>query len=535
MFSRPARRTGRPRCAALAAWLVVVSLLICAQAHAQGNSFAAPSGGRSALMGNTGTALAIDGSAPFLNPATIVRMDANRFAFSVNFYNYSVTHFSNWHEPGNVDGTQFGNVSLSNTGITSSGFGGLPSTFCLFFALTDGAATPSTGDSTLHPGRQKLSICLGNLESQGVSFSALPFTGTTSLGQTVQAQSLVQSWNRLYAGPSYSVSITDRLALGASLHAVFTNDSFILASSAITNSVANGGVQSSFGAAGGGSSIDLAGTVGGIYRFGDYTAGLSVALPAVHLTGSYTGTLDSEYSSGTAGSATISTGSGSFTAAPPIRIAAGVGAELGRWTLEADAAVVIPALTGFSASLTGNTATLAANQLTATTFQSTFGVQEHVVVNAGAGGEYFFKPTFSFVGGASINFTAQPPLSPSLTVGNVVQERGSLATISGGVGSYGQSGNLLLGLQLGYGWGQSLAANPYVTPNQWAVVDTSSYNVLVILAGSTSLRALGRAVERIEHVIVGNPTDPDATLSSKTATPGKPAPPAPAPTHPTTP
>ena len=107
-----------------------------------------------------------------------------------------------------------------------------------------------------------------------------------------------------------------------------------------------------------------------------------------------------------------------------------------------------------------------------------------------------------------MNLTAQPPLSPTLTVGNLVQERQSMATFSAGVGSYGQSGNLLLGVRFGYGWGESLAANPYVTPNQWAVVDTTSYNVLVIFAGSTSLRSLERAVERIEHEIRGKPRRP---------------------------
>ena len=214
-------------------------------------------------MGNAGTALAVDGAAPFLNPATIVPMDDHRFAFSVNFYSYSNTHFASWRQPGAVDATQFGNLALSNTSITSSGFSALPSTLCLLFTLADGAAASDTDDPTLHSGRQKLSLCLGSMESQGVSFTALPFTGATPLGQTVQAQSLVQSWSRFYGGPSYSVALSDHLALGLSLHAVYSSDSFLLASSAITSSVANGGVQSSFGAAGGGSSLDFAATLGG--------------------------------------------------------------------------------------------------------------------------------------------------------------------------------------------------------------------------------------------------------------------------------
>ena len=403
---------------------------------------------------------------------------------------------------------QFGNVALSSTAITSSGFNVLPSTLCLFFTLRDGAAASETSDSTLHPGRQKLSVCLRSLENQGVSFTALPFNGATALGQTAQSQSLVQSWSRFYAGPSYSLSVSEHVALGLSIHGVYSTDSFILDSNAITTSTANGGVQSSFGAAGGGGSFDFSATIGGIYRNGPYTLGLSVAVPSVHVFGSYTGTLHDEYGSGTTGSATISNGSGSFSAAPPVRVGVGLGGEWAHLMMEADASLNIPAPTNFSAGLAGTTSVLATNKLTSTPFQSTFSVPEHVTLSAGLGAEYFVKPTLSLVGGTSVNLTAQPPLSPTVTVGNLVQERQSMATLSLGAGSYSPSGNLLLGTQLGYGWGQSLAANPYAIPNQWAVVDTSSYSVMIILAGSTSLRNLGHALERIEHVIV-RPSDPD--------------------------
>jgi hypothetical protein len=509
-----ASQSRRWRSASLLALAILFLVASPPEAHAQGNSFASPIGGRSALMGNTGTALAVDGSAPFLNPAAIVRMDDHRFAFSVNFYQYSITGFSNWHEPGTVDGTKFGRLSLGDTSISSSGFNVLPSTLCVFVTLFDGA--PEEDDAALHKGRQKLSLCLGSLESQGVSFTALPFSGPTSLGQTVQAQSLVQGWSRVYAGPSYSVSVAKHVALGLSVHAVYTNDSFALSSSAISSSASGGGIQSSFGAAGAGGSLDVAPTLGAIYRKGMYTAGLSFAIPAVHLYGSYTGTLNNEYSSGTTNSATISTGSGSFSSAPPIRVAVGGGLETGRWTVEADAAVVIPAVSGFTASAIGNTTSLSGTTLTTTPLQSNFSVAEHVVVNPGLGAEYFVYPSLSLVAGASLNMTLQQALAAPAGVGTLVEDRQSLATASFGLGSYNPSGNVLLGVQVGYGWGQSLAANPYVTPNQWAIVDTTSYSALLILAGSTSLRSLGHAVEHIEKVIVGPPKPlqaPDAVAT----------------------
>ena len=491
--------------------VLVCTFLGCpAAARAQGNAFSVPLGGRSALMGNTGTALAVDGAAPFLNPASVVRLDAHGFAFSVNFYSFSVTRFSGWHQPGPVDASKFGTLALGDTGITASGFNAVPSTLCVFLTLAAGDASTEVAADEIRQGRQKLSLCFGSLESQSLSFTALPFTGATSLGQTIQSQSVVQSWNRLYAGPSYSVALSKRLALGVSLHAVATSESFILQSTAITSSSANGGVQSAFGSGGSGSSLDLAARLGAIYRLGHFTTGLSVGLPALHLNGSYSGSFQSEYGSGAAGTATLSSGSGEFSAAPPMRIGLGLGGEWPGITVEADASVNIPAPSGFSANVAGNTSTLGAGTLTASTFQTNVGVTEHTVVSAGVGAEYYLKPRLSLLGGTSLNLTALPPLSPVLAVGNIVQARNSFFTVAGGVGTRLDGTDLLLGLQFNYGWGQSLAANPYVTPNQWAVVDTTSYTALVIFAGSLNLKTVEHAVEKVEHVLTGTPIPPPA-------------------------
>ena len=509
---------------AFAASIVALWLSAATTAHAQGNAYAAPIGGRSALMGNTGIALGIDGAAPFLNPATIVRLDDQRFSFSVNFYNYSVTSLNGWHQPGPADMSQFGKVALSNTGLTSSGFGGLPSTLCLFFTLAKGSPSPDAEVGSLDSWRQKLAICLGTTESQGVAFSALPFNGVTSLGATSQSQSLVQSWSRLNIGPSYSVALSRRLAVGLSLHGVYTNESFILDSSSITASMANGGVQSSLGVANSGNSFDMSAILGAIYSPRPFTFGLSVTFPAIHAFGSYSGTTHDEYSSGTTGSATLTNASGTFSATPPIRIAVGAGVEWPNLTLELDESLNIPSPSGFEASVSGTTSTLSANKLGSTPFQSTFSVQEHTVLNSSVGAEYFIKNDFSLVGGFSLNLTALPALNPSAGLGNLVQERENIATVSAGVGTYAKSGNLLLGFQLGYGWGESLAANPYQTPNDLVAIDTRSYSALLILAGSTNLKSLGRAVEKIENVISG-----DKPSSSTDGPPAKASPPEAAP------
>src|SRR5450432_3269595 len=191
-------------------------------AGAQGNDRSAPTGGRSALMGNTGVALARDGAAPFINPATIVGIDDQRLAFSVNFFTYSIRHFSRWNQPGPVDTSKFGNVALDSTGDSSTRFTALPSTLCLFFTLS--GITPLGDDDAptagAPKGRQKLAFCLAALESDSVNLTALQFHGQTSAGSTSQIESIARSWTRIYVGPTYGIELTDHLALGLSLHGV---------------------------------------------------------------------------------------------------------------------------------------------------------------------------------------------------------------------------------------------------------------------------------------------------------------------------
>jgi hypothetical protein len=97
-------------------------------------------------------------------------------------------------------------------------------------------------------------------------------------------------------------------------------------------------------------------------------------------------------------------------------------------------------------------------------------------------------------------------LTPSASLGNLVQSRTNYVSTSFGIGSYGGGGDLLFGVKLDYGWGQALVVNPYVLPNQWAEVSTNSYAATLILAGATDLRAIGRAVEKVERVVTtGSP------------------------------
>jgi hypothetical protein len=528
--------------------LFILFSLAPAVVRAQGNDRSAPTGGRTELMGNTGIALGEDGSAPFMNPATIVRIKDNALAFSVNFFDFDYTNLSGWHQPGTVDLTKFGAVNLNGTSISTASFNALPSTLCLFFTLAGAtgptATTPSETSILARAGRQKLAFCVGTLEAQSANLPAVSFLGPTPAGTTAQAQSVAESWSRVYAGPTYSVAVTDALALGVSLHGVYTQDAFTLDGSSITSEAGGGAVQSSLGAGGNGHSFDFTAILGATYRFGPVTLGLSGQLVPLHVFGSYSGVLHNSFAAVTTNNATLTAGSGNFSASPPIRIGLGVGAKRPRFTAEADASFDFAWDSSLSTTLTGTATTLTATGATeapvcnpmtagAQCSSATYTVPTHSVFNAGVGGEYFISPDFSVLGGFSTNLTSLPGLTPTMTLGNLATTRTNWLNASFGIGSYGAAGSILIGTVLGFGWGQAIALNPYVLPNNFSVVDTQSYSALLVLAGAVNFRSVGRAVQEVESVVsTGNPDAPVKTPGLPLIGPDTPASP-PEPTKPT--
>ena len=484
---------------ALAAW--------AGPASAQGNDRSQPTGGRSALMGNTGVALAEDGAAPFLNPATIVRINDQSLAFSVNFFSFGATHFSGWHQPGKVDAARFGNVGLNDTSIDTNGFNVLPSTLCLFFTV---AGVTAEGEPTgvLHKGRQKLAVCVGSLEATNLNLGALAFNGSVPGGPTMQVQSFSSNWNRLYIGPTYSVSLSDDFAIGLSLHGVSTNDTFAVEGSSVTSTAAGGSIQSSLGTSGNGHAVDLTALLGATYRLGPVTIGASFQTPSLHFYGAYNGALHNQYAGGGNESATLTNGSGSFDAPPPVRAALGIGASWDRIKLELDGSYQFAISSTIGTTLAASSVTTSGAAATSTTFGGTYSIPSRPMFNLAAGAEYFLSPDFSVIGGVSTNVSTVSALAPSMSLANLLPERSNSVSASFGIGSYGSAGDILIGLQLGYGWGQALAVNPYVVPNDWAVVDTQTYSGMLILAGATNLKAIRRAVEKVENVVTtGKPGD----------------------------
>jgi len=505
---------------------MLATLAQATDALAQGNDLDSPTAARSTLMGNTGVALGRDGAAPFYNPATIVRIRDQRLTFSVHFYSLTLSDFERWHKPGAIDAAQFQDRQFGNTMLSDTSFHSLPSTLCLFFTLEQLAKLPSEGvgkgaakdndkandkakSSSDHDDREserarandeptgkKLAFCLASLESEDIDLQAIRFHGETVAGPTTQVQSVQRRWNRMYIGPTYSVSLNDHFALGASLHFVYSYQSHGLNSDSLTADMTGGGIASSLTSSSAGKSVDLTGVLGATYRFDRVTLGASVRLPAVHLFGGYDATFSRSYTGQTTASEVVDA-TGRMSSAPPTRVALGAGIAWERLTLEIDGALVLPWQDVISTDLHVTTTTLKDAALAQVRSTESHSVGGHVTFNPGAGLEFFLTPRLSLLGGISSNFTSIGRLKPQPILGNLIQARANHVTAAFGVGSYWREGELLVGVQLDYGWGEALAANPYVIPNDWSVVGLRTYSLLFVISGSTKLSSIVRTVSNI--------------------------------------
>lgn len=472
------------------------------QASAQGNDLYGPAGGRATLMGNTGVALGRDGAAPLYNPATIVRVQDTHLAFSAHFFSFSLTSLSDWHQPARPDPAQFGDRSLSDTTLTTTTLHLPPSTICLFITLEDLAQLSDLNEYPDSPSeleaRRKLAICFASLESEDVDLQALRFQGATRAGPTAQVQSLERHWSRTYVGPTYSVNVNEHVAFGGSLQVVYSQTSFGVSGTSLSSTLDGAGAASSLLTSGRGRTFGVTGVAGATYRHRRFTFGLSARAPVFRIAGSYEGTYErSLVGTSQAEESIVLSGSGAMYSAPPVRLAFGAGVAFNRLTLELDAALNLPLQSILSADLKVTRSRLTADGVENTQASQHFGVRSHPTLNPSVGGEYKVTPGLSLLAGISANFSSLGPLHPTDSIGNLVQARTNHVNASFGVGSYWEDGELLFGLQLDYGWGDAMTIDPYVLPNQFAVVDAKTYTILFVISGAANLRSIVRTVNKI--------------------------------------
>ncbi len=482
--------------------LVAGLVLWGGQARAQANPRSAPVGGRSALMGGTGVALARDGAAPFLNPATIIHIDDSGLAFSVNFYSAQWAHLSGFHQPGQTNAP-----SLPDTSLDATRADALPSTLCLFLTIGDwgdNRVEKAEPDVPGHrKGRRKLAACLAQPERAAFSSTANGYAGQAGSLSAYQATSIQRSWNRLYVGPSYSVYVSDRVAIGAAMSGIGTTASSTWGVDTVFTQGRGAGTASTYDTAMTAYSIDLQAVLGLVWHIDDVQVlGLSVSTPSLHVLGSYSGTTGVQTQGPGGQGAVLSTSTGSFLAPVPVRIAAGLGAQTRRLRIEGDVSAYLPVTTLARADVQTQLTSLGHGASAATTsFPSSVQMAGWPVVDVGLGLESFLSRRFSFLAGASTDLSGVAPLPANPAVGTLAETRMQRVTTSFGIGSYGDGSELLLGTELSYAWGKSLALDPYGSSPQLSLVDQRTYQVMLIVAGSASISAFRRTLRDLGEVV----------------------------------
>jgi hypothetical protein len=490
-----------------AAYAVASALVLTLRtgvAQAQATYGSAPIGGRSALMGGTGIALGRDGAGPFLNPATMGHIDDSGVAFSVNFYSFQSSHLSGFHQPGPVDANRYGALSLPNTSLDTSRVDALPSTLCLFLTIGpwgDKAPIDQREPRPHRKGHEKLAACIASPERMQLSATAQAYAGDSVGLHASQALSVSQFWNRVYVGPSYSIYVSDDVAVGASLFGVGTIASSTWSIDTLVQDTLGNGVSSAYDTGASAYSVDLAAVLGLLWHIDDrQVLGLSLSTPSLHALGHYQGTTSLQAIDATS-NATLTTSSGDYQAPPPMRIGVGLGGDLGTVRVEGDATAYIPVVKLASANVATQQTTLVGRTTSSNTIAQSLTVPGRPIVDAALGIEGFLSPTFSLLAGASTDLSALQPLPSSPEVGTLAESRMNRVTASFGIGSYGDGSELLLGTQLSYGWGQSIAVNPYVSPPSLALVDQKTFGAMIVVAGGVSLSAFKRTLKDLGNVV----------------------------------
>lgn len=485
--------------------------LVSTPAEAQLSYRLAPVGGRSQLLGGTGLAFGRDAAASFLNPATAVLVDDQRLSFSANFYKLTYTNASNWYAPGAIDRGKFGNVDVRSASLTDLDFDTLPSSLCFYFTSAKfhfyAPAAADEGTKDAHIG-----LCFATVDSGEFNFGAEDFSEVRASGSvTRQVQTLSQKFTRFAAGPTYAVRLNNALSVGASVHASATSFKSLLASSATTYGSPSSPISSSFYGASKGVSFQVDATLGATLRFGHQTLGVSVRTPSLHVFGNGGVNRDTTYQG--AGSETLQlAANGSFTAQSPMRIGIGTGVE-GAWgQFEINAFYFHQLGNSYTASFEGQQTTTSGSGVADTPVKLDLHQRSNGVVNLAAGAEMFVSENISFLTGISTDVSAAPGGTLQGTLFNYfgVGQNKIAGTI--GVGTHGANGELMIGTELSYGWGERLAVNSYQLPPVIGTADFNTYQMMLIIAGSTSLRALKKVVEDVKKV-VNEPTSQKSVMT----------------------
>jgi hypothetical protein len=344
----------------------------------------------------------------------------------------------------------------------------------------------------------RAAICAASTQSSSFTFAsereAIPVDSTrlTRLQQT-----MLVSFSRFAVGPTYAVELTDNLAFGATI-----SGSFVMHRSAINaNADTIGGtapaISSSFYSGSRGDSLQLHALVGTTYRWGKNSFALSLESPSLHVFGVSAANLHTDYS-GSGASASRSVGvDGSFVSGTPLRAGVGYGFAGEKGMAELNFFAYAPMGSAYEAKMTGTDVRVTNGVATEEKSNVVLSQSANAVLNASVGGEYLLSQKVSVLGGFSTDFSAAPANEPRGDLLNYHTARSHRVSASFGFGSHGDDGEMVVGTEFSYGWGQRLVVNSFLLPPTFAQVNHGTFTALLVVAGSTSLSSIRRAMSDV--------------------------------------
>ena len=504
--------TRKPQSAAVrrvltAALLAVPVVLWAGSAAAQGNYQEAPIGGRTTLMGGTGVALGGDGASPFMNPATIARIQDRSIAFSSRIVRYEERRFTNLYQPGDVNAARFGELRLNEAPTTTRSLQLLPNSTCLFF---DPRGLPTKRFLRHVAGSQKLAICLGKTEEGKFSFTGRSVTGASNLRLVNESQTIDHEWMNWGIGPSWSIYLTERVALGGSLFVSRTKHmESVTALSLAEDTDTGSSLRTDYQFASEGNSWDLVGHLGATARVSEaIILGASVRTPGLHLYDSYRATYFRGYDEGGLTGEWWG-GEGSFDVNRPMRLSLGLGAEWKQLRLELDVFWYEGQDNYAKASVRrDNTSVVNGVVVGRSNDLLTLTEKANSVVNLALGAEWFVAGDLSLAGGIITDFSSLPELDERPSDPRLFRSRADALHGSLGVVSYTDAGDLLVGVRVDHATGQAAVPNPFQLPPRLERVDYRQVGVMLILAGRINLTNVVEAAKHIGDTVEGDAPAP---------------------------
>lgn len=446
-------------------------------------------------MGGTGVALGVDGAAPTLNPATLMRIGPARLAFSSRFYSFSLETLSELHQPGPADETRYGDVRFPDTSVSRHRVHAIPDSLCYFFPPIE-----ALGEG------HRLSFCLSKTEEQNLSLTALGYRATSGDFRLDQGQSFSVDWSRVQIGPAWAFAPSQRLSIGVSMVVELTRYAHSLSGdSVIANTVSGAASAASYESVVSALSWDLAPRLGATYRFTEnITLGLSVTLPVAHLYGSMRATSLSELD----GARVQWIGDGPFQAKPPFDLRFGMGVEWKLVRFEADAFLNAGSSSYAYGDLQREQVSYEGGAVTGRESAS-FAVREtsKPVLNLALGAEFFVARRLSLLTGLQTDFSATKELDPADSE-RLFRTRLDYYRFGVGVCSYTDFGDLMAGARMHIGSGSAAPVNLLSVPLGLGSSDLHDVGVMLVLAGSINWQSISQAASHVGDAVRGRAGPP---------------------------